>query len=131
MDRKIIMIDETLPHQNFDVQDDSPVCDNDLDYEEVLRRQDDIDQLTADYLSNLVHPHGDEIIDLEPAILEQIENRFEEVLADEFGIYIYRPIILRDENGAEYIAESAYDSKSDAEDYSDDWGAGIDVEDFG
>lgn len=126
MDREIIMIEEASPPESFDFE---PVPEDDfssdLDYEEVLRRQDDIDQLTADYISNLVHPFGDEVVDLEPAILEQIENRFEEVLADEFGIYIYRPTILRGNDGAERVVASAY------EDYSDDWGAEIDVEDFG
>ena len=125
MEREIIMIEEAPPLKGSELRYEPDELIEELDYEEVLRRQDDIDQLTADYISNLVYPHGYEAVDLEPAVLEQIENRFEEVLADEFGIYIYRPTVLYDKNGAERVVASAY------EDDSDDWGAGIDVEDFG
>lgn len=88
------------------------IADNADDYEEVIRRQDDIDQLTADYLRALIGIDG-EMLDLgdlgiDIDSLNAIEDAIEDLLND-FGITIYRPTIIEDENGHEIIVSSVYD----------------------
>lgn len=82
-----------------------------LDFDEVVRRNDDIDQLTADYIEALMEdefefdPDG---LGLDPKTLEAIEDAFESILADH-GIFIYRPTVIEDEEtGLEVIVPSAY-----------------------
>ena len=84
---------------------ESPILDTD----EVDARNYEVDQLTIGYILDLMGLEGADAIDigLDAETLESIEDSFEEVLS-EHGITIYRPIILEDENGSEYIASSAY-----------------------
>ena len=95
-------------------EDDEPVCiaENADDYEEVLRRQDDIDQLTSEYIKGLLGVDVDDFdiadIGIDTAALNSIEDAFEDILY-EFGITIYRPIIVTDEDGNEVFATSAYE----------------------
>lgn len=120
MIREIHIVGETPEDdsvQDVDVTEAEINCDQeDISYEELLRRQDDIDQLTSDYISCLMYPHIEDTIDFEPEVLEKIENRIEEVLAEEFGIIIYRPTALRRNDGSEVIVPSIYDCA----DYLDD-----------
>lgn len=114
MNREILIVEDvpvkaapvTQPPRGPDAENDLAI--EDIDYEAILRRNDDIDQLTADYINSLMDPYGDDYQEFESDILEEIENRFEQVLADEFGIYIYRPTILRDDNGVEMVVSSLY-----------------------
>lgn len=112
MIREIQVIGESPPDKSFKPETilppDPPEPDGE-DYKKVLQRQDDIDQLTAEYISALVYPELDREFDFEPDMLEMIENRFEQILADEFGIFIYRPAILTLEDGSELLVESIYD----------------------
>lgn len=83
--------------------------DSELDFSEVIRRNDDIDQLTADYIMGLMglEDFAPEDIGLDTETLDEIEDAFEEVL-DGFGFTIYRPTIVEDENGFEHIVHSRF-----------------------
>ena len=117
--REIQIVGESPPKvlESPKVQDDKPLIPDGADYEEVLRRQDDIDQLTADYITAMVYPQLDQEVELEPDTLEMIENRFEEILANEFGIFIYRPAIVTRDDGSEVFVENIYDDDVDDEDF--------------
>ena len=80
-------------------------------FDEIEMRNDDIDQLTDDYIKALMGFEPSSIDDselgLDKAILETIEDQIEAVLA-ELGFIIYRPVYVTDEDGNEVIARSQY-----------------------
>lgn len=81
------------------------------DYEKVLRRTDEIDQLTADFILALVNldPENTDLSDLGIEIddLAGIEDEIERILLDK-GIPIDRPFI-ESEDGGDVYYENAFD----------------------
>lgn len=79
---------------------------------QMLQRLDDIDQATSEYVVNLMGfgEYGISFDDLGYNLtdLRQIEDAFEDVLYQVFGITIYRPRVVQDAYGVETIVGSIY-----------------------
>ena len=105
MSRSIISLDDEPEFDGFtDIDDDDDFdIDDDgecPDYEDVLRRQDDIDQLTSDFILGMLGEDAMEFdladFGIDTALLDQIEDKLEDVL-HEFGLETYRPYIDDDD----------------------------------
>ena len=103
---------DTAVRSEEEAEDKIEIAENADAYEEVIRRQDNIDQLTADYLRALIGIDDGTIdlddIGIDTESLYAIEDAIEEILND-FGINIYRPTIIEDENGNEIIISNMFD----------------------
>lgn len=119
--REIVTVSEEFKFRGKAVS--SAVIDDDDDYEiesgseteldlnEMDARNAEIDDLTSEYILNLIYVEGYDLEDLgiEAQQLEAIEDAIEEILY-EHGLTIYRPIIVEDEDGSERIVSSKYEA---------------------
>ena len=119
--REIVTVSEEFKFQGKVVS--SAVIDDDDDYEiesgseteldldEMDARNAEIDDLTSEYILNLMYVEGYDLEDLgiEAQQLEAIEDAIEEILY-EYGLTIYRPTIIENEDGSERIVSSKYEA---------------------
>lgn len=111
LERKVVFVEPKSYDLSEEEEEFEPVDSG--AFAEVSRRSDDIDQLTADYIINLMGLEEEGIdgldIGLTAEILEKIEDAFEETL-NAFGITIYRPVIVEDEFGREVVKPNIFES---------------------
>lgn len=113
--RRIILSDgSTFPPEPLTEPLTEPPFDEDLvteiDYSDVDAREDDIEQLSADYilcLMGLQDCADIEDVGITRNILSEIIDSFELVLA-ELGFFIYRPYVQIQPDGKETILPSRY-----------------------
>ncbi|MBQ8619129.1 MAG: hypothetical protein IJ418_16730 [Clostridia bacterium] len=92
-----------------DDEDDEPEFD--IDTDELDSRNAEVDDLTAEYILSLMNVEGYDLEDfgIEVQDLEAIEDAIEEILY-QYGLTIYRPTIVEDEDGSERIVASKYEA---------------------
>lgn len=109
-DEEIVVADAIAAEQ----EEESEIAENADDIEEMIRRQDDIDQLTSDYIIALMGmtDYNFDISEfgIDTKELSAIEDEFEAILY-EHGITIYRPVMCKDANGEEIIVSSIYEER--------------------
>lgn len=113
-ERPIVVCDEygeplvpTIPEEVDD--EEIEIAENADDYELVIRRHDDVEQLTADYIIALMglEDAGFDAIEigLDPATLTAIVEDIEDLLT-EYGIEVYHPVMVRDKEGYEFLVHN-------------------------
>jgi len=119
--REIVTVSEEFKFQgkvvSSSVVDDDDDCEiesgseTELDLDEMDARNAEIDDLTSEYILNLMYVEGYDLEDLgiEAQQLEAIEDAIEEILY-EYGLTIYRPTIIENEDGSERIVSSKYEA---------------------
>jgi len=104
---------DSLTIEIEDDEEEFNMAENSDDYEEVIRRQDDIDQYTHEFICRLIGVEPDDIsledIGIDTKTLEAIEDQIEDIL-HEHGITIYRPTMIPISDGTEIMVPSIFDT---------------------
>jgi len=79
---------------------------------DVAEREDDLEQMTAEYILNLIDAEDidAEELGLDSNELSSIIDEFEQILAVR-GIQVYRPAFVEDDDGTIHIAYSRFDQE--------------------
>ena len=107
-----VIVDDSDPEEENDAEDIEADFVSGLTTTDVQDRTDDIEQLCADFILSLIgaEDFGVEELGFDSKKISDFMDVVEDFLAKE-GILVYRPVVVKDEDGTMHIAYSQYDDE--------------------